>query len=549
MNDLNIQAPPNIKRITINTMTNKTFINPLLNDYNNNINNPVIRFEKFQREQEKLIKIHNDFQETILKGEKNTSSKNNFKNIDKELFTNESDNSNEKVSLKLMEDEMKEKEKEQNKILMLQKVDPEKEELLKEMKFQSTLYNSKIMESLNLRDKNDVVNLENFEKNIIELGLELTDIDPKLKKVSNSKIGKEILLKKIKGRVKEASEMNFFKENRFGGRIKTQTQNDFVGRFKPALSIETSLMIDEQRKKKKLLNPLEKRTEYEDQRSILLQNTMREKKRKMNELQIRKMQTEYQGDKMKSSIFSVKNLPNFSFMLNYSKEKDTLKERQNTLERKIIDRKKNKTILEQLSFYMIDLVEEIYCYQINKGDNKIYLDDWRNWSSMFINYVPFASAQKVNKDYFELNESLNNDEKEENISKSDLSNVEDINSNLIDNSNDECDLMDYINFRGIYSTSLIPESELNKNLDFFEVMGNDYVPKSQENNSKIISRKNYREYEPKDDDLVNLSIPKEIQKNFILTEILEILFDLKYRNEENADIAGTQNKFFIKKFN
>ena len=42
---------------------------------------------------------------------------------------------------------------------------------------------------------------------------------------------------------------------------------------------------------------------------------------------------------------------------------------------------------------------------------------------------------------------------------------------------------------------------------------------------------NYRDYEPKDDDIINLMIPKEIQKNLIFTEFLKIIFDLIHLDE------------------
>ena len=145
----------------------------------------------------------------------------------------------------------------------------------------------------------------------------------------------KIQLKKIKNKLKESSELDFFKDNKFGGRIKTQNTNDFVGRFKPAMSMEMKLMIEEQNKKKKLLNPLEKRYDYEDQRSMTHLMSIREQKRKIHEIQIRKMHTENQATTIKSNLYSTKNLPNFTLMLNNSKEKESLRDKQKNLEKKI----------------------------------------------------------------------------------------------------------------------------------------------------------------------------------------------------------------------
>ncbi len=496
-------------------------------------NNPVSRFEKFQRQQEKIINFQNEYQDSIFKSEGNFSLSKNIKNLDKELLIS-SDISNLKNKTKLIEEDSKSKER--NKLFFSQKISSKEEELLNEMKTQSKLYNSKIMESLNLKEKEDIVNLNNFEENIVELGLELTDIDPKLKKLSKLKIGKDLLLKKIKNKLKESSELDFFKDNKFGGRIKTQNTNDFVGRFKPAMSMEMKLMIEEQNKKKKLLNPLEKRYDYEDQRSMTHLISIREQKRKIHEIQIRKMHTENQATTIKSNLYSTKNLPNFTLMLNNSKEKESLRDKQKNLEKKIKNRKKNKIVLGNLSNYIVDLVEEIFIYQSEKNDTKIYLDDWRNWCSMFIKNDPFSRAQKINMDYFDINESINEDNKQSNFSISENSDSEEEDLKDKDTTFEECELMDYLYFRGIYSSSVVNEKNLNIILDFFDIMGKNYIPKSQENN-KVKSRNKYKEYEPKEDDIKNLTIPKEIPRNNLFTEIVEILFDLKFI-EENKDNKG-----------
>ena len=82
---------------------------------------------------------------------------------------------------------------------------------------------------------------------------------------------------------------------------------------------------------------------------------------------------------------------------------------------------------------------------------------------------------------------------------------------------------------------------LNKMLDIFEVMGKDL--QLQYNNSSKYGKSQYnayKEYEPKDEDIENLTIPLKYEKNYNLGDIINILLDIKYNNENTNNLAKYQ---------
>ena len=160
------------------------------NDLNTELN-PVMRFEKFQKEQEIIIKAQKKIQEEFQKNERNNLNNYNLGKIlyeiDKNLYTKNSEKK------KPNEDKIEIKE--------LEKINENK--LLEEMNTQTKFYKKKILEKLNLNENNnDFIQIENFEKNISKLGLDLASIDPKLKKFSKMEINSEIILNKIQNKIK-----------------------------------------------------------------------------------------------------------------------------------------------------------------------------------------------------------------------------------------------------------------------------------------------------------------------------------------------------------
>jgi hypothetical protein len=521
MHDLNLQSPPMISN-PLKLSLNKQILNPLQSNSSNIFINKNIqnnRYENVNELDNDKIKYNNYLNDQNAKNKKKEG----------ELIESNSNNQKDQYMIDINKKKYNINNNNDNYINKSEKID-----LYLEMKRESNIYKSKILENLNLNEKNPLVNIDNFEKNIRGLGLELSHIDPKLKKYPKLKIGKDVLLRKIKGRVREEKEMDFFRDNNLIGKIKNQNSNDFFGRFKPALSLgalPTQLPIN-------LINSFEKRNDYEEERFLINREKLQLKKRKIHEINICKMQLENIPISINYKKLTSQELHNLNLYSSTNQNSnESLAELQKKLSKKIKKRKKNKLIMNKLTTYLIDFVEEIFCYQTERENTDITLKDWRNWTKMFILNEPFARAQKINEEYFDDNRSTEEEKmKQSNISKSIKSDSEDVEHYIKDTTYEECELLDYLNYKGRYNPNIISEKYLNKRLDFFEIMGSNFIPQSEINNNKNKNKK-IKDYEPRDEDIENLTIPKEPQNNGLFSEIIEIVFDLKF-NEDCSNGIG-----------
>lgn len=454
MNSPLIKSPINSRIIN----DNKSKKNDLYTE-----SNPVNRFEKFQKEQQIILKEQNQIQEEILKNEKNLINTKTLRSLDDDLFIKRSE-----------KNEMKHQE-EQN-LILKQTMD---QQLIEEMKKESEFYKNKILESLNLNNKNKNVLIDNFEKNINKLGIDLASIDPKLKKFSRMKVSSDLILKKIQERVhldemekkekfdikpKQTFDNKKIKDELIKGNDKrniNMSANDFNKlnfRSSSELTIDSSINLN-------LFSPLEKRIDYENYRNIINRDILKEKKRKLHEMKIREMYLSSQSPYTNREKDSFKIFDSQIFFKDLVKE--NLKERQKDLAIKVKKRQTNKVYMHKLANYLIDFVEEIYQYQSEKNCEVLKINDWRNWTSMFINNSPFSVSIKSNISYFdhdktteeveknsdiivrEINKSptlknhfVNND----NITKNKFFETFDMDTNYTDSLNEDCELLDYLFF-------------------------------------------------------------------------------------------------------
>lgn len=121
---------------------------------------------------------------------------------------------------------------------------------------------------------------------------------------------------------------------------------------------------------------------------------------------------------------------------------------------------------------------------------------------------------------------------------------------------DESELYDYMNYLGNYKASLIPEMMHNKMLDYFEVMKTSEASNKKSvtfsnqltvgnfnnntgklsvfgNNNIISSTLMSGEYELKDEDIENLTIPAENCKNYLFSDVVGIIIELKFKDFQN----------------
>ena len=197
--------------------------------------------------------------------------------------------------------------------------------------------------------------------------------------------------------------------------------------------------------------------------------------------------------------------------------------------------------MKKLSNYVIDFVEEIFHYQKKRGNEEILIEDWRKWTSTFINNQPFSVSLQSNTSYFEDDKSSEENEYDLFIKTQFNETLEnEINNNI--NPYEDCEMLDYLNFLGKYKQENYNNQDYGINLDIYEIMGNDLLLCTNNlSKSKTSKFKTIRDYEPNDDDLENLTIPKNNVKNCFFSEIIEIITDLKF---SELNINNQTNKFF-----
>jgi len=230
-------------------------------------------------------------------------------------------------------------------------------------------------------------------------------------------------------------------------------------------------------------------------------------------------------------------ISNRSITSNYfqdnGEESDNSKNNLNLYNNNLINNYNNNLILEEENdnsilkqSYIND--EDFNMFNINENNN-IFNNNRKDSSSNFIN--PIKSAKKriardvineVSFDYINLNSYLpfSKDVFEEN------------------------ELFDYIYFLGKFKDNVLPSNLINKMVDYFEVMkssGNTQGKKNNAFNMKNnygIYNKNeansvndgiYHDYELKDEDIENLTIPLTNCKNYLLSDIISIILELKFK--------------------
>ncbi len=447
-------------------------------------------------------------------------------------------------------------------------------QLVEEMKKESDFYKNKILENLNLENKNRMVYIDNFERNINKLGIDIASIDPKLKRLSKIKINSDLIMKKIQDRV-HIDEME--KKEKFQTRIKQSNDNlnnininktknfDFIKKneiksvmtssnnFNKNLglnntsdvSVDTSGNINN-------FSHFEKRLGYENYRNIINRDFLKEKKRRLHEMKMKEMFIGNDSKKKYNEKDIIEKFDSDIFFKDLLKE--NLKQRRKDLSNKIRKRQSNNVNMRKLANYLIDFVEEIFEYEKEKNTEEIKIEDWRNWTSMFIKNEPYSVSLKSSIIYFDEDNSfdnkndndknekideVNNNLVNKNIHKNKFFETIEIETNYSDRIFEDCDLLDYTFFRGKFQKEIIPKESLNKMLDIFDIMGPELEKTSNSNKFKTSNYNNnnnnnedYGEYEPKDEDIENLTIPDTYQKNYIFTDIIDIILDLKLTGQQ-----------------
>ena len=267
-----------------------------------------------------------------------------------------------------------------------------------------------------------------------------------------------------------------------------------------------------------------------------------------------------------------------NFKRDIEKEENRKKDLEISLKQK--RRNVNSDACEHMIQLIIDIADEAHVYQqINDSEE---IDDrvWREWTNIFINdqsVLAKKSSEEVNKDEEEKEIDIHqeeevanelekeekkeveeqkeepNEEKKEDDEEFDVNNIKsnynntfytifhpEAKSSTLDQILDECEFFDYVNFIGQWNSNLIPEGA------FITITPQDLVfdyvaPAGQQDNGKkdkggknvnaAKGQKDSIEDIIKEEAPENLVIPKENIKNVFLGDLIDILIEMRYEEE------------------
>ena len=186
-----------------------------------------------------------------------------------------------------------------------------------------------------------------------------------------------------------------------------------------------------------------------------------------------------------------------------------------------IKKQKRINVIKPLLNQILDITDYIYDYQ---QKNNIEIIDNEKWDEL------------MNR--FKNGENIKDKEEEILEEKNELSEY------LFDygyklDFNDSLIIFDYANYLSVFNDLIIPDNERGKIFKFYELYEDFYEP-----NQDI----NIKEYEPKEEELENLTLPKYpdfINYNFF--EIIENSFKSKYNKQERNSITQNKSEIFTKK--
>lgn len=366
----------------------------------------------------------------------------------------------------------------------------------------SNLYKQLVSDSLKQSQKENEIQLDLFEKNLSRLGLDITALDPKLKKSNKPSMTSEMIIQKYKDNMAAdklaKKELNARKRKKNFDQNKAQFELDKIKEenINQNKEIELTKSNYDRRSDYENWRILHNRNEIVEQRKIL-------KEEKLKEIYFRNSVSKYKNNQFNKIEF-------FEYL-----HQTDLKQRTKELEIKKQKRKKTLSLINPLIDSLFDLTEEVYKLQNTNNIELLNIKEWKILAQDFI----------------------------DNNLKSKQSNLDDKNLTFISNKTfasgqdysefkfdikEDCELFDYLHYFGQWKKDLIPLKTNTNILDINDVVSSDFFSKS----IGLVNRNNnYRrnfDYELKDEDIENLTVPKEPNKNYALGEIIDIIIDIKF---------------------
>lgn len=331
-----------------------------------------------------------------------------------------------------------------------------------------------------------------------------------------------------------------------------------VEQSKAQLEIENRRREDQYIRKLYKQSNQEKQLTYETYRVIQIKNIIIEDRRLRDEMYIERKEMDIRF--LEKNEEELLKMQREYFEMEMEKEEYRRKEIQIALRQK--NRSNNTNKCKKMVELIVDIAEEAFVYQQTNDVEDIDPRVWREWTQVFINNQSVKNKElAVNLEDL-LGENITRtgfggDNKEEDsmdnlLSPNMMSNyntkfgqtfysayTNEPTYSLIDKTLDDCEFVDYIHFLGQWSKDLIPDSAF-FTINLSELMtdaASQDANQGKAQNKKPGNNKDKNDEGFKEEDIDNLKIPTDTLLNTYLGDLIDILVELRYAEEESYQIT------------
>lgn len=332
---------------------------------------------------------------------------------------------------------------------------------------------------------------------------------------------------------------------------------------------KAQLEIENRRREEQYIQKLykhsnqEKQITYETFRVMQIKNIIIEDRKLRDEMYTERRDMDIKFLEKNEEEFLKFHRENFQIEL----EKEAVRRRDLDIALKQKKRSNNTSMCKNIVDLIIDIAEEAYVFQQTNDSEEIDPRVWREWTQIFISNQSVKNKEVlptlerdlniaddadafVDRPMSQQNSSKKKEDSMDNVLRDNLmSNFNtkygntfysaytiEPNYSMIDKTLDDCEFIDYVNYLGQWSRGLIPQSayvminvsEIMSDVNAVQEKVDPKAPK------KPVQKKNEEEGF-KEEDPENLIIPQEPLRNNYLGDLIDILVDIKYLEEESLN--------------
>ena len=417
----------------------------------------------------------------------------------------------------------------------------------------------------NNEEEKKFINYSCLEHNSLKVGIDIKEIDPKMKKHTIDYNSDLILAKVVSSRLREKLKEQEEREKKKKEEKKLLTEEEKIYKYsilKNDKDNEGKTFFIQLDKEKQLY----KMNEYEKKRKIKFPL---KSKKMLEELQKNKkfMSNFILGDEVgkrgyKTSINFYENASSDFVPLNFFEEinKNDIIERIKNLEKKQLKKEKDFVEMEEIINLIVDLTEQCYKYQNKKKTEFVNLPEYKKWIQQFIDGKTCLKLPERRKSLITLDTTEINNPKKKSIKKSDKEikeNVNKIKAEKVRNEilkSDFCanELIDYLYGRGYWSQKLyVPDDVYGSQVHIYQILGDSITSMIASGKivlqgikpSTFLKMKN-EEFELKEDEKENILIPKENKRNQIFGELIELNYDNNPNLSNYLNLNSSVSEFY-----